>query len=832
MPLTPINKTRFFQQLRNILILSLVLSSCIIPRKYQKGKPFVTENKIEVTGGNFTKDERTSVKQRLNAQLDDSSKIRVVDKLFLLHYYNSPAAYDSASAGRSALNMQASMLHLGYYKSTASYTADTVHKNRSKPAHVHVNYTVKAGKPTLIDTVRYLMRKPDLQQLTMQNIDKSLLLKKKPVTKAAVQGEVTRLVDLYRNNGYYKISSQELRVRGDTTTEALTTITDDIFERLRLLAEAQKAKDSPAIKLAVVLNMPSDSSKIRKFYINNIYVLPDFLPGDNANDPTLITERVKKRVNKKICDTCEPAFTVQYHKKLFRNGFLWRNLYFKKGDMYRQDDYYKTLNSFSKAGVWQSVNIQIVESKTEADKIDLFIQLIPEKKFGFEATVEASYSANSNSNSATVANAGNLLGVSANLSLLNRNLNKEAIRMTNALRAGVELNLKPDSSNNKNLINSNELSFSNNIIIPRFTWPFNKVDRKRFLASETFINTNLSYIKRINLFDLQSINFAVGFDWIKSSKNPLKPNRQWVWKPLNFEFNKLFNRTAIFDSTLRANPFLRYSFNSAFVGGLGLGSLGYSYTHVNTKHINRQYSFKANLEESGLILGRVGLLKNYMRQFVKTNVEYIYTASHPKSAIVFRLFGGVGIPFKKDTTLPFFKQYFGGGSNSMRGWPVRGIGRGSQPLNPFGKNSFNDRTGDIQLEANFEYRYDIAQLIPNSLVLKGALFVDAGNVWNFRNSKPGGGADSSQFKFKNLYKEIGIAAGTSFRLDFNYFVLRFDLGFRIKRPELSYINNGWKLPSVGFDDVLQKLFSKGKNDEYRKWRYENFNFTIGIGVPF
>jgi outer membrane protein insertion porin family len=88
--------------------------------------------------------------------------------------------------------------------------------------------------------------------------------------------------------------------------------------------------------------------------------------------------------------------------------------------------------------------------------------------------------------------------------------------------------------------------------------------------------------------------------------------------------------------------------------------------------------------------------------------------------------------------------------------------------------------------------------------------------------------DSAQFKLKNLYKQLGVSAGTGFRLDFNYFILRLDLGFRFKRPELSYVNDGWKVPSIGFDDVFRKLFSKSE----REWRYENFNFTIGISYPF
>ena len=167
----------------------------------------------------------------------------------------------------------------------------------------------------------------------------------------------------------------------------------------------------------------------------------------------------------------------------------------------------------------------------------------------------------------------------------------------------------------------------------------------------------------------------------------------------------------------------------------------------------------------------------------------------------------------------------------MRGWPVRGIGRGSQPLPTYSSQEiFNDRTGDMQIELNAEYRYDIARIIPNLLTLRGALFADAGNIWNIKNSKTDGTTDSAQFKFKNLYSQMGLSAGTGFRLDFSYVVLRFDLSFRFKRPETSYVNDGWKLPNMGFDDVFQKIFSK--KEEYRIWRYENFNFTIGISYPF
>jgi hypothetical protein len=506
MPVNPISTYSLLYHLKYCIFLCLLAVSCTIPKKYQKGKPFITKNNIEVKGGNFSKEERATLRQRLNAQLDDSSRINVIDKYFIRHIIISPPAYDSNSAAQSARNMETSMLHLGYYKAKAGFTADTVTVGEQQ--RVHVKYTVEVNKPTLIDTLIYILRKPDLQQLAMDNIKNSLIKKGEPVTKAAVLGELNRLVDIYRNNGYYKFTAEELVMRGDTTVAALTTITEDIFEQLQLLADAQKARDSPTIKLAVVLNPPADSSKLKQYYINNIYILPDYRNGDKHTDTSLITRYMAR----KPCDTCiaDTNFIIRYHNYLFRPRFLVRNMYLRKGDLYNQNSFYKSLNSYARAGVWQSTNIQIeeVKQKDSLHKIDLIVQLIPGKQYGYEAALEASYSASSNTNSVTAANAGNLLGLSGNISFINRNLRKEGIKMTNSLLAGVEFNFRPDSNNTKNLINSNELSYTNNITFPRFIFPFvNFNSDKRFISTESFVTTKLSYINRINLFNLQSFNF-------------------------------------------------------------------------------------------------------------------------------------------------------------------------------------------------------------------------------------------------------------------------------------------------------------------------------------
>ena len=177
-------------QLKSLLLLVVVFSSCTIIRKAPIDRPYLGKNIIEVTGGKFSKIEKSALLLRLTNQLDDSSKTKIKDVLFVLHFINRPPAYDSAYSNASARNMKASMFHLGYYNAIVTYKADTI------GPRVNVHYKVETGRQTLIDTVSYRLRNPDLQQLALDNKDKSSLIKNSPATKLAVLAEVGRLVDM------------------------------------------------------------------------------------------------------------------------------------------------------------------------------------------------------------------------------------------------------------------------------------------------------------------------------------------------------------------------------------------------------------------------------------------------------------------------------------------------------------------------------------------------------------------------------------------------------------------------------------------------------------
>lgn len=793
-----------------MLLLVIAFTHCTIPRKYQADKPFLYKNNnIEFKGSTFEPDEKNYLRQRLNNQLIDSARLRIKDRFFFFHYIMHPPAYDTAASASSARNMELVMQQQGYFSARVGYKADTVVVKKQK--RVTVTYTVNTGKPTRIDTVGYRFSvSPPLQQLLQPSLGNSLLKKNDPFTKSAVIGELSRIVELFRNNGYYKFTSEALRVRGDTSIAALTTISSNPFDQFAILAEAKKNRENPNIKLSVDLLKPTDTTRLNPYYINRIYIDPDFRPGDSLHTEGLLSDTVGKQI-------------IRYHQKKFRTDFLISLLYLHPGDLYSQEKFYKTLNNFSRIGVWQNVNIQIVEQKTKdsTGSIDLVVQLIPAKRNGFDANLEGSYSVNSNTNNIASANAGNLLGLSSNISWLSRNVGREAIRMTNSLRGGIELNLGDARKNG--LINSNEFSAGNGLVFPKAIFPFRLFSKKQLLTQQSFINSSFSFINRINLFNLQSFNLGVGYDWSN------RANRKYTFRFPNIEFTRLYNASQSFLDTLDKNPFLKSTFTSALVSGI---SFSYRSTFVKNNHST---VFRFNIEESGLILGVFknviggdnNILKRYLRQFVKLDLEYIYTVNQPKTQLVMRFFGGVGIPLSgKESTLPFFKQFSGGGSNSMRGWPIRGIGPGARPLAPFTNtnNGLNDRTGDIQFETNLEYRHNIATLIPNTLILKGGAFIDIGNVWNIRKTVDTG-SDLRKFDPKHFYQQLGVAAGYGLRFDLSYLIIRFDLGFRLKRPDIAK-SNGWKLPELSYKNLLSG------NETNRKWRYENFNFTIGINYPF
>jgi outer membrane protein insertion porin family len=303
------------------------------------------------------------------------------------------------------------------------------------------------------------------------------------------------------------------------------------------------------------------------------------------------------------------------------------------------------------------------------------------------------------------------------------------------------------------------------------------------------------------LYNLTTLNASWGYEY--SRRNVLA-----TVKLLNIEYSYLLQRDSL-KKLIELNPSLRNIFTDGFISSI-VGNI----TVTGGNNLTRLNVFRINLEEAGLLTGliRNKFLDSNLYRFTKLDFEFARLIRFPKSSIAFRVFAGAGYEFNstrdedKKNNLPFFKQYFSGGPNSMRAWGLRRLGPGSTVVE---FEDVPDRYGDIQLEANIEYRFPIGT--PFGVKLGGALFTDIGNVWLMKKEA---GPEEAVFKFSRLGKDLAIGAGAGLRVDFNFLVLRFDYSYKVKDPSPSPANAALQNKWFGYS------FFQGDQ------------FQLGIGYPF
>jgi outer membrane protein assembly factor BamA len=368
----------------------------------------------------------------------------------------------------------------------------------------------------------------------------------------------------------------------------------------------------------------------------------------------------------------------------------------------------------------------------------------------------------------------NFLGIAANIGLQNRNFAKAANQASTNLRYGVELNSKDE------FVQTQQVSLTNTITFPRTIPNWKIFPRSWRENSRTVFSLNAANINRKDYWNLSNFNTSWGFlfNW----KNKLLGIRI-----PNIELSHLIRGPRL-DSLIKGNQSYRYIFND----GLVVSSI-FSYTQTNAKK-NVTNIMRFNVEPSGLILGsfKNKILDSNLFRFVKVDAEFRQTHKLGRNEFAWRAFAGVGYELpsnhnRNDTSLPFFKQYYGGGSNSMRAWALRKLGPGST-IQSFDRTVAPERFGDIQLEANLEYRFFIADI--GGVLLNSALYTDIGNVWFLREAPgfPGG-----EFRFSKLWKDLAIGVGTGLRIDFGFFLVRLDYAYKAKdpSPETLAAQNKW-----------------------------------------
>ena len=503
-----------------------------------------------------------------------------------------------------------------------------------------------------------------------------------------------------------------------------------------------------------------------KFNKDYITYSADSIIGTNLVDLSLVLHPYRSNDGS---DALHPRYkvnTVNYSSgdtgdgniKL-KKSVLENNTFIRPGHHYSANDLQKTYNHF---GRLQAVRYTNVGFRENADSLllDCDIQISMNKPSTISFQPEGTNTAGD-------------FGAAASLTYQNRNLFHGSEVFSIELRGAYEAIRGLEGYANENF---EEYSVETSLLFPRFIAPFlsGRFRRRTTATSEVSL-----------LYDLQNrpeyhrrvLSVAWRYKWSGANRND---RYQIDLIDLNYVFmpwiSDKFRKDYLEDENSR-NAILRYNYEDLFIMRLGVG---YAYN-------NGRYAIKANVETAGNMLGLGAKLFDFSKnsegqyslfniayaQYVKGDFDFTWNMQFDyNNSLVWHFGFGIAYPYGNSTILPFEKRYFSGGANSVRGWSVRGLGPGTY-IGRDGNIDFINQTGDMKLDFNMEYR---AHLFWK---LNGALFVDAGNIWTLRNydDQPGG-----QFKLRDFWKQLAVSYGFGVRLNFDYFILRFDLGMKAVNP--------------------------------------------------
>lgn len=702
----------------------------------------------------------------------------------------------------------------GYFN--ASVKTENFNPGQSSK-NIQVTYLVYPGKQYTIDTVIFESKNEEMQQALNLLSTNTLLKKGQPVDRLLYNKEVTRITNYLRNNGYaYFYPNFIAPLEGDSLNHK--------------------------VKLKLEILAPADEQSHRSYRIGNVYVYPDYAPS------------VQDEVNT-LNDTLIGGFIFRMPGNTFRvrPSAITNQIYLIPDSLYRQNNYDKTNQQLGALGTYKFISIKQEIDKDEPGLLNFHIQLTRGKQMAVGSDVDVSFTNPSVGQEGTF----NLVGLTVTPSFKHRNMFKGAELMIARAEAGLEMDVL--SIGSSDFWNTVDVKIQSDLYIPKFVDYFgfwrmmHKMGRKKtnpetafYTAlkekSSTHFTASYNLLERLGFFTYNFFNTSFGYDLQKS------PNQRYVLNHVGVDL-LISDVTPRFDTILMQNPFLAASFGSQLFTSLVFRDLDYVYNSpVNAS--GGAWQFINNLELSGAEVWAVNSLYNCclnntgndkifrivrnsttgemverdtinFSQYIKGQVDGRYSQPlTPKNSLAVRAYGGIVFPFGFSKEVPYVKQFFIGGPNSIRAWRAREIGPGSFRS----QDSIFYQTGDIRLELNLEYRFDLFTVFSYSV--EGAVFLDAGNVWllNEDRKRPG-----SQFRFTaqrdntgkvihpGFLDQIAIGTGFGLRLDFSYFLFRFDLGYPLRYP-------------YRFDEDGENMQHWYLPEDRKPWHLINYN--IGLGYPF
>ncbi len=736
-----------------------------------------------------------------------------------------PAIYDPQLTEATSESMQFLLQYKGYFNADVFAVPDVRKKK------IYITYQVEPGPQFTIDTAVFFSEDSLINQALQDIAGRTLLQPGMGLDGKLYDRERERIVQHLKNNGYANFFANYV-----APLEADTSVAP---KRARLFLE--------------VLPPPEDSAH-QAFIIDDIFVYMDYTPGQ---EETQLNDSIIGGIHFR---TPRPYYRIKPEAIL-------ENLFIRNGELYSQRDIDRTNQQITALGVFRFVRIKQETDPDDPRRLDIRVELTQHKKMELGLDFELNYA----SRNASGAGAGNLIGLTASPSFRHRNLFKGAELLIADFSTGVEFNPAPDAIREKRFWNTIDVRLQTDLYLPRFSdylgiW--RRLNRPRLGKRELFVSDNFynsllenaatrlsasfNYLLILDFYEYNLFTGTFGFDF------PRKRYQRLILNHIGVDYLRPVT-TDKFKAILDVNPFLAGSFGDQLFVSFLFRDLNFVHNARPNRRGNSHYvGFNLELAGAELWAGNViynafALKQDTFRlrfregvsvdfsQYVRSQLDLRKYWSYPqKRSLAARVAAGVARPFGYTTDVPYVKQFYAGGPNSIRAWAPRGLGPGAFEDTLSLDRRSNTRlyqSGDIRLEANLEYRFNIFW------VVNGALFLDAGNIWTFRRDEARCGSqfllNSRQYNCTDnqgekvlytnqpFYKQIAVGGGFGLRLDFSYFILRLDMAAKLRHAAPMPSENG-----IGkWQDYWFRDFRDNGGRTGLKFT-DIVSFNLGFGYPF
>ena len=720
---------------------------------------------------------RTPLWYYYNTQSSDDTT--VFDNWVRNNYAEPPSLIDSSQISEDTENIVSFLVRKGYRNASAYYTI----LYRQKKGIVF--YHVDPGQKWIMDSVSIFAVDPIIDSILQANTEESFLKANQAFDEISFSLEKNRITELLQNLGYYNFSSNFILAQADTSNNQLAT--------------------------RLIVTNPAEG-KHHRFWVRNISIYSD------------IADLLQESEINQVGQVHGFRFFSTENDFYIEPRIIAQNIRIRPGEYYKKDDLVNTRNKLNRLAI---VKLVTVRTNIEGDSLDFSLYIPRNKKIVQETNFDVNYSTFNRDVGRS------LFGLSGSTNFRNKNVFGGGETLLTNLELGADINLSQQDS--FGLFNSFHVRVQNDLSFPRFIDALgllhlmNKVRiGQNGLLRDQFLNrmeddgiTKLSviydFLSLTDFYNRHQLAIYLNYEVTSQRRLQYRIGQMGInlWVPTQIKSG--------FQSILDNNLYVKNSFGTRLFTGFIFNNFQFNYISP-VKRLGNYWTIIGNAELSGHEISLVDALIDGPRDTLRlgNNIEFakfgkveIDVRRHfqlsPNQSLVFRLNTGVGFPYSTSNSVPYVKQFFVGGPFSLRAWRVRELGPGGY-IDSFALNIENPspifyyQTGDFKLELNLEYRF------PMLWRFEGAFFIDAGNVWSLR-SKEQDNRENSKLTW-NFYDQIAIGSGFGLRTDFEYFILRLDVGTKIRNP---YKIDGRHYPYRNFSQAMS---------------LNNLNFNIALDYPF